>query len=160
VIAAIRLLILTGTRLPEILTHTWEMIDFDRGLIFLTRSKTGARPIFLNETATEVPRAAPRVEGNPYVIVGALPRAHLVNLQKAWSRIRARAGTRLHDLRHSFASFAAAQGASLLRIGKLLGHTQAQTKQRYAHLVADPVRQVAERVGARLLPSLAPRPAK
>jgi hypothetical protein len=65
---------------------------------------------------------------------------------------------RLHDLRHSFASFAAAQGALLLMIGKLLGHTQAQTTQRYAHLVADPVRHVAETVGARPASSLAPRP--
>ena len=83
-----------------------------------------------------------------------------MNLQKAWRRIRVRAGLnemRLHDLRHSFASFAAAQGASLLMIGKLLGHTQAQTTQRYAHLVSDPVRNVAETVGARIAPSLAPR---
>jgi hypothetical protein len=61
---------------------------------------------------------------------------------------------RLHDLRHSFASFAAAQGASLPMIGKLLGHSQAQTTQRYAHLVADPLRNVAETVGAHLAPAL------
>ena len=139
------------------------MIDFGRGLIFLTHSKTGAKPIFLNETAILVLRATPRVEGNPYVIIGALPGSHLVNLQKAWRRIRERASLnemRLHDLRHSFASFAAAQGASLLMIGKLLGHTQAQTTQRYAHLVADPVRNVAENVGARIAPSLVPRAPK
>src|SRR5690606_15216319 len=105
----------------------------------------------------------PRVENNPHIIIGAVAGSHLVNLQKPWHRLRNRAGldgVRLHDLRHSFASFAAAQGASLLMIGKLLGHTQAQTTQRYAHLVADPVRNVAEIVGNQLASSLAPRSTK
>ena len=57
-------------------------------------------------------------------------------------------GLRLHDLRHSFASVAAAGGASLPIIGKLLGHTQTATTARYAHLDVDPLREVAERVGA------------
>ena len=57
-------------------------------------------------------------------------------------------GLRLHDLRHSFASVAAAGGASLPMIGKLLGHTQVATTGRYAHLDVDPLREVAERVGA------------
>jgi integrase len=160
ILAAIRLLILTGARLSEILTLKWDYIDFGRALIFLPQSKTGAKPIFLSETAIDVLRATPRVEGNPYVILGASTGSHLVNLQKAWRRLRTRArldDVRLHDLRHSFASFAAAQGASLLMIGKLLGHTQAQTTQRYAHLVADPVRSIAENVGAQLAPSLGPR---
>jgi len=158
VIAAIRLLILTGARLTEILTLRWEMLDFERSMIFLTKSKTGAKPIFLNTGAIDVLRAIPRIEGNPFVIVGASGGSHLINLQKPWRRLRARAGlgdVRLHDLRHSFASFAAAEGASLLMIGKLLGHTQAQTTQRYAHLVADPLRNVAETVGAKLA-SIAP----
>jgi integrase len=70
VIAAIRLLILTGARLSEILTLRWDYIDFDRGLIFLPKSKTGAKPIFLNETAIQVLQAIPRID-NPYVIIGA-----------------------------------------------------------------------------------------
>jgi integrase len=159
-IAAIRLLILTGARLSEILTLKWSYIDFERALIFLPHSKTGAKPIFLNEAATQVLRAIPQIGSNPYVIVGAVASAHLVNLQKPWRRLRIRADlpeVRLHDLRHSFASFAAAQGASLLMIGKLLGHTQLRTTQRYAHLVNDPLRNVAETVGARLAPSLVPR---
>lgn len=60
-------------------------------------------------------------------------------------------GVRLHDLRHSFASFGAANGASMLLIGKALGHTQATTTQRYAHLGADPVRELNERVAARIM---------
>jgi integrase len=57
---------------------------------------------------------------------------------------------RIHDLRHSYASMAAKGGAPLLYIGKLLGHTQAQTTARYAHLANDPVKQVNEDVGRRI----------
>jgi integrase len=82
----------------------------------------------------------------------------MVNLQKPWRAIRSRAGlddARLHDLRHSFASVAAASGLSLPMIGTLLGHTQAATTHRYAHLAADPVRQANDRIGGRIAASLA-----
>jgi integrase len=59
---------------------------------------------------------------------------------------------RLHDLRHSFASILVSGGASLPLIGQMLGHTQVQTTQRYAHLVDDPMRKAAEMVGAFMLP--------
>ena len=74
-------------------------------------------------------------------------------MQKPWRRIRARAGlddVRLHDLRHSFASVGASGGLSLPMIGNLLGHTQAQTTARYAHLAADPVRAANEAIGERI----------
>ncbi len=57
---------------------------------------------------------------------------------------------RLHDLRHSFASVGAAGGLSLPMIGRLLGHTQAATTQRYAHLAADPIRAANEAIGQRI----------
>ena len=56
----------------------------------------------------------------------------------------------MHDLRHTHASFAAAGGLSLPLIGKLLGHSQASTTQRYAHLADDPVRAASEKVGEKL----------
>jgi site-specific recombinase XerD len=68
--------------------------------------------------------------------------------------VRVQAGLadlRLHDLRHSFASFAVADGASLSLIGKALGHSQISTTERYAHLGEDPVKQLAEKVGARII---------
>ena len=74
-------------------------------------------------------------------------------MPKVWQRIRKRAGldnVRLHDLRHSFASVGAGAGLSLPIIGKLLGHTQAATTQRYAHLAADPVRQAADRISGEI----------
>jgi len=77
-----------------------------------------------------------------------------VGLYKSWEKVRQSLnlqGVRLHDLRHSFASFAAARGASLYVIGKALGHTQASTTQRYAHLSDDPVRRAAETVADQIL---------
>ncbi len=149
-IAAIRLLILTGARLREILTLKWSYIDYQRGLILLPDSKTDAKPIALNGAAIDVLNNIDRLEGNPYVIVGRKNGAHLVNLQKPWRAIRKAAGlddVRIHDLRHSFASMAVASGASLPMIGKLLGHTQTQTTQRYAHLADDPLHQLNEQIG-------------
>jgi integrase len=77
----------------------------------------------------------PKLDGNPFVICGGRNGRHLVNLEKPWRAIRAKAGlddVRLHDLRHSYASVAAGSGLSLPIIGKLLGHTQPQTTARYA----------------------------
>ena len=70
-------------------------------------------------------------------------------IEEPWRRIRAAAGldnVRLHDLRHSFASIAVAGGMGLPIIGKMLGHTQASTTQRYAHLASDPVKTAAAKV--------------
>jgi integrase len=147
VIAAIRLLLLTGCRLSEILTLRWQDVDIDHQVLRLPESKTGKKVVYLASPALEVFAKAERVDGNPHVIVGKRPRAHLVNLQKPWRRIRAMAGlrdVRIHDLRHSFASMAAAGGLSLPLIGALLGHSQPQTTQRYAHLTADPIRRAAD----------------
>ncbi len=152
-VAAIRLLILTGARLGEILTLRWDYVDVERGLLLLPDSKTGKKAIVLNAAAREVLKQLPRLAGNPYVICGHKEGQHLVNLQKPWQRIRKRAGledVRIHDLRHTFASLAARSGGSLPRIGALLGHTQMQTTQRYAHLIVDDLRQLAETVGDEL----------
>jgi integrase len=91
------------------------------------------------------------------VIVGQKAQAGLVNLEKPWRAIRAAAGladVRLHDLRHAFASAGAASGDSLHIIGKLLGHTQAATTHRYAHLASDPVKAVGEQIAGRLASGL------
>ncbi len=87
------------------------------------------------------------------MIVGNKPGTHLVNLQKLWRRIRKQAeldDVRLHDLSHSFASLAAGNGASLPLIGGLLGHSQPQTTERYAHLANNPLPEVNEQVAEQL----------
>jgi integrase len=159
-IAAIRLLVLTGARLSEILTLKWSYVDLSRGTIRLPDSKTGAKTIYLNAAAVEVLSNVPRLENNLYVICGEKPGAHLVNLQKPWRRIRKAAGLddlRIHDLRHSFASVAAAGGMSLPMIGALLGHSQPATTARYAHLASDPLRAASESIGGRIAGSMGMR---
>jgi len=151
--AAIGLLILTGARLTEILTLKWDYVDFENAVLRLPDSKTGPKQIYLNDAAIGLLRTMPRMHGNPYVIAGKKAGARLVNLQKAWRRIRAAANlpdVRIHDLRHSFASMAVGAGISLPKIGKLLGHTQPATTNRYAHLAADPMRAASNMVGAEI----------
>ncbi len=153
VIAAIRLLVLTGARLNEILTLRWDHVDLEGQCLRLEDSKTGAKVVYLNPAALEVLAALPRIEGNPHVICGRKEGSHLVNLQKPWQRIREAAGlsdVHLHDNRHSFASFAVASGMSLPLIGALLGHSQPQTTARYAHLADDPLKAAVKVVGSKL----------
>jgi integrase len=149
-VAAIRLLLLTGARLREILHARWNEVDFDRGIIFLPDSKTGRKPLLLSAAAQAIIADLPRIEGNPYIIAGAGngPRA---DLKRPWAAITHAAnlpGVRLHDLRHSFASIGAGASLGLSVVGKLLGHTQPQTTARYAHLDADPLRRAADTIGA------------
>ncbi len=136
-VACFRLLILTGARVSEIQTLKWEMVDLAGRRLNLPDSKTGKKTIQLSDTAVAILQALPRVKDNPYVIVGRKAGTHLHNLRKPWVAICKASnlqGVRIHDLRHSFASFAAAQGQPLLVIGKLLGHKNPATTQRYVHL--------------------------
>ena len=161
-LAAIGLLILTGARLMEILTLRWEHVDLDGGVLRLPDSKTGAKLIYLNDAAKGLLRTMPRMQGNSHVIPGHKPGAHLVELQKAWRRIRAKANlddVRIHDLRHSFASVAVSAGMSLPMIGKLLGHTQPATTARYAHIAVDPMKAASELVGNEIMAAMMPHAA-
>ena len=150
-VMAFRLLLYTGARLSEIQTLKWDYIRGDR--IHLPDSKTGAKTIPLNRPALEVLAGARRVDGNPYVITGTGKDAHLTDLQKPWRRVRRAAGlddVRIHDLRHTFASEAVMGGESLPMVGRILGHTQAQTTARYAHLADDPLKRASERIASSL----------
>jgi integrase len=152
-IAAIRLLILTGCRLSEILSLRWEWIDFERACLMLPDSKTGAKTVPLGAPALRALAQFPRQEGSPYVLPAERGDGHFVGIQKPWQRIRAAAGlndVRIHDLRHSFASIAVSGGDSLYLIGKVLGHRQSRTTERYAHVKDDPVRAVADRTAERI----------
>lgn len=156
-IAAVRLLLLTGCRLNEIMKLEWNHVDLAGRALRLPDSKTGAKVVHLGKAAVDVIAAIERQPFNPHVITGTLPGKPLSDLQHFWQRLRARAGlkdVRIHDLRHTFASVAVASGQGLPMIGKLLGHTQVQTTARYAHLAGDPVRaaanDVAEVIAGRL----------
>jgi integrase len=150
-VAAIRLLILTGARLHEILHARWSEVDFERGMIFLGDSKTGKKPIYLSAAALMILSTLPRAAGSDFVIPGELAGRPRADLKRPWKAIKQAAGlngVRLHDLRHSFASAGAAASLGLPIIGKLLGHSQAATTHRYAHLDADPMRRAVETIGA------------
>jgi integrase len=150
-IAAIRLLVLTGCRVSEVLGLSWEDIDVEHRCLRFSASKTGAKRIPLNRAALEV--LAGLARQSSWVIPGRDREQPLVNLGKPWKRIRERAGlddVRLHDLRHTHGSSAAGAGLSLHLVGALLGHRQPATTARYAHLADDPVQEASERVGARL----------
>jgi hypothetical protein len=67
-------------------------------------------------------------------------------------------GVRLHDLRHSFASFGAGASLGLPIIGKLLGHSQPATTARYAHLDADPMRRAVDTIGSAILGAMDRKP--
>ena len=130
-IAAVRLLMLTGCRLSEIMNLRWENVALEAAELRLPDSKTGAKVVHLGDPAVAVLRLVPREEGSPWVITGRRPGSRLASLHFPWGHIRRSAGlddVRLHDLRHSFASGGLLIGEGLPMIGKLLGHTQVQTK--------------------------------
>jgi integrase len=146
---AIRLLMLTGCRLGEIITLKWDYVGLKARELRLPDSKTGAKIVHFGKMACDVLKGIERREDNPYVITGKKEGSRLTDLQHPWRRIRGKAGlddVRIHDLRHSYASGALALGEGLPMIGKLLGHTQVQTTARYAHLANDPVKSAAGRV--------------
>ena len=166
--AALRLYILTGARRGEILKLKWDNVDLERGLLFLDDSKTAKKTIVLNAPAISILSKLSRVDR--YVIPGKLadtvpgrpaesrPRS---DLKRPWQMVRKEAGldasadnplfrVRLHDLRHTHASVGVGSNLSLQIVGKLLGHSQAKTTERYAHLADDPVRQASELIGSRI----------
>jgi integrase len=152
-LAAIRLLIFTGMRRNEVLGLRWQHVNTEKAMLTLPESKTGFRTVYLSAPALTVLTSMPRIAQNPFVIVGKKAGRHLVNLRKPWKRICKVArlnDVRLHDLRHSFASVGASGGISLPIIGRLLGHTQGATTERYSHLSADPVRAANEAMGSQI----------
>ena len=161
--AAVKLLVFTGARLGEVLGLEWAWIDFERGEARLPDSKSGAKTLHLPPPALGVLAELPRLAGNPHVIAGRNEGAALVNLEKPWRAIRKTAGlgdVRLHDLRHAFASVAASSGMGLPIIGKMLGHTQASTTERYAHLANDPVKSAAAAVAGKIAAAMGVPPRK
>jgi integrase len=116
VIAAIRLLILTGCRVAEIVTLRWQEVDFDQRCLRLSDSKTGRKTVYLNTAAIQILGHIDRSDDSPYVIRCAKPESHLADLTRPWFKIRHRAGlddVRLHDIRHTYASYGAGMGLSL-----------------------------------------------
>ncbi len=152
---AVKLLLFTGMRRGEAISLRWEHVDMERGTLFLARTKSGkSRTVVLNDLAKGVvaEMAAAR-NGSPYVFPGKNPGTHLAEPRKTFENAKAEAGLEnfhLHDLRHTFASIAVQNGASLYEVQKLLGHASSQMTQRYAHLADDSLRAVTNGVADRI----------
>lgn len=135
------MLILTGARKREVLDAKWEDFDLERQAWRIPISKSGrARHVPLSEGAVTVLKMVPRNQRCDWVF--ANPKTHLpyVSIFCSWNTVRKQVGlsdVRIHDLRHSFASFLVNAGRSLYEVQKILGHTQIKTTQRYAHLSQD-----------------------
>lgn len=146
----IRLLALTGARRGEIEALRWQDVDLERGFVLLPDTKTGRAAWPLSRPALELLEGLEREAGSEWVFPATRGKGHYKGLNKIWPEVRELAGlegVRLHDLRHSFASIGASGGTGLPIVGKLLGHKQSATTQRYAHVADSPLRAAADKIG-------------
>jgi integrase len=151
----VRLVMLTGCRPAEAKQAKWSEFDAEPGYWIKPSSHTKQRKTHrlpLNPPALELVDRLRRECTGEHVFPGGRNQPHLITLEHVWKFVREQTGlgasARLYDLRHSFASIGAGGGLSLLVIGKLLGHTQARTTQRYAHLADDPLREATDKIGS------------
>lgn len=159
--AAIRLLMFTGARVGEVLSLQWQHIDLERGVATLPDSKTGFKILQLPAPAVALLEALPCY--GEWVFPAVSASGHMVNIAKPWGIILKESGLsgwRLHDLRHAFASMMVNSGASLPIVGKILGHNNVTTTQRYAHLEQNPARKAAEDAAAKIAQALKAQPKK
>ena len=134
----IKLLLYTGARKREILDAKWEHVDLEKRVLTVPLSKSGKpRHIALSDAAVEIIQSLPREKNVPWLFFNPKTKKPPVTIFCAWNSIRKKAGipdVRLHDLRHSFASFLVNSGRSLYEVQKLLGHYDPKVTMRYAHL--------------------------
>lgn len=150
---AVRLLLLTGARKTEVLSATWDQFDLDNG--YWAKPAASVKQARLHRVplsiaAVDLLRGMMPTGAVGFLFEGRSRGKALTDIKKPWATICQTAGlkdVRIHDLRHTYASYLASAGHSLPVIGALLGHTQAQTTQRYAHLLDDPLRAATDQVG-------------
>jgi integrase len=142
------LLLLTGARLRELLDARWEHVDVERRSWFIPTSKTGkSRYVPLSTAAVEIIERLPRFKDCPWLVPNPDTRLPFVSIKHGWQNAIKAAklpGLRLHDLRHSAASFMVNSGVDLFAVGKVLGHANYQSTQRYAHLANDTLLKAVE----------------
>ncbi|WP_019895285.1 site-specific integrase [Hydrogenovibrio halophilus] len=137
----VSMLLLTGARKNEVLTTKWEDFDLERRIWTIEFTKAGkTRHVPLSDGVITLLSQVPKIENCDWVFANPDTQKPYKHIFYAWDVVRKRAGLeelRIHDLRHSFASFLVNGGRSLYEVQKLLGHTQIKTTQRYAHLSHD-----------------------
>ncbi len=143
--AIVWLLLLTGCRQSEIRTLRWH--DYREGHLFLDDSKTGPRTVWLSPPARRVLDRLPR--DDRWVFPAAHGPMPAETLSRRWRWLRRAAdlpGVRLHDLRHTYASFAVRSGETILTVGRLLGHRDPATTLKYVHFADHAAQQAVEAV--------------
>ncbi|MDD2864958.1 MAG: tyrosine-type recombinase/integrase [Methylococcales bacterium] len=154
--AFLEFLLYTGVRRSEALNAKWENVDMFKKVWFIPRSKNGKhRHVILNAKALELLKRLQHI--NPYLFPGKLEGKPLNNPQKCFIRTLERAGIkdfRIHDLRHTHASIAINNGASLYEVQHLLGHSQTKTTSRYAHLADETLRRVSDGVSSAIVDAI------
>lgn len=156
---AIRLQLLTGARIGEVLTARWKDFDLLRGVWIKPSHHTKQKRtehLPLSKAAVALLEAVKRGadEGHPFLFPGRKPGEPIKDLKKFWVRTMSSAGLedyRIHDNRHTHASQLVSSGLSLEIVGRLLGHTNTTTTQRYAHLADDPLRAAADVFGEKFI---------
>jgi integrase len=153
--AIIRLLLLTGARLGEVLGMQWKDLDLQAGIWIKpahTVKQKADHVLPLNAPARQtLADLHAQCGARKFVFPGGSADGHRTDIRAAWRDLLRAAeikDLRIHDLRHSHAAHLASAGFSLPTIGALLGHTQPATTARYAHLFDEVTRQATERVGA------------
>lgn len=148
------LLLLTGARVSELLNAEWQHIDRPRAVWFIPISKTGrSRHVPLSQPALAVIDRLPRFTGCPFLVPNPKTKKPFTNIKRPWQTAREKAGLpglRVHDLRHSAASFMINSGFGLYEVGKVLGHTNHASTLRYSHLTDDTLRAAVEAGAAKM----------
>jgi len=135
------LLLLTGARVRELLDARWEHVDVEKRTWLIPTSKTGKpRRVPLSTAALAIIEALPRFKDCPWLVPNPDTLKPFVSIKHGWQRaikVAKLPGLRIHDLRHSAASFMVNSGVDLFAVGKVLGHASYQSTQRYSHLAND-----------------------
>jgi integrase/DNA-directed RNA polymerase subunit RPC12/RpoP len=150
---AILFALYSGRRQGEILSLEWSNVDFDMGVLtFLGAYTKNARTqsIPMNENMRMILLEAWQAQQDDELRKLCFPSAkgaYFSNLSHIWMGIRKQVGLgdfRLHDLRHTYASWLASSGhVDIYTLKELLGHREIKMTQRYAHLINGALRRGA-----------------
>ncbi len=151
----VSLLLLTGARKTELLTARWEQIDLERRTWLIPTTKTGKpRSVPLSRSAADTVQALQRWEGCPWLLPNPTTLKPYTDIKRSWEKARDAAGLyglRLHDLRHSAASFMINAGIDLYAVGRVLGHSDHRSTQRYAHVAHETTMKAVEAGAANMM---------
>lgn len=143
-------LLFTGARKREALDAKWQDIDWRQKLWRIPKTKSGkVRHVPLSSGALKMLNSLKEKANSTIEHIFANPRTGkpFVSIFYSWDTARTEAGLpelRIHDLRHSFASFLVNAGRSLYEVQELLGHADIRTTSRYAHLSRERLREAVE----------------